>query len=378
MYIKNTCNHINVISFDIPVPANYGGAIDVYYKLKSFKKAGIKIHLHCFEYDRKHSDKLNDICETVNYYKRHISKANLFKHKPYIVASRASEELIINLLKNDYPILFEGIHTCYYLDDKRLYKRRKVVRTHNIEYNYYQNLAKVEKDIFKKYYFFNEATKLKRYEKVLNYADAIAAISKSDKFYFEKKFKNVVTISAFHANERVNIKERTGNYALYHGSLSVGENNKAALFLVNKIFNDIDIPLIIAGDKPSKELEQEIKKFKNIELRKKISTKKIYELIRNAQINILPTFQTTGIKIKLLCALYSGRHCIVNSPMVKNTGLEDLCIIKDSPKAMKEEVKKLFTVPFDKESKIIREKVLLNGVFSNNYNIKELIKMLFS
>ena len=43
---------INIISFDVPFPANYGGVIDVLYKLKYFHQKGIEVHLHCFEYGR--------------------------------------------------------------------------------------------------------------------------------------------------------------------------------------------------------------------------------------------------------------------------------------------------------------------------------------
>ena len=42
--------HLHIISFDIPYPPNYGGVIDVYYKIRTLHKLGIKIHLHCFEY----------------------------------------------------------------------------------------------------------------------------------------------------------------------------------------------------------------------------------------------------------------------------------------------------------------------------------------
>jgi hypothetical protein len=44
--------HLHIISFDVPYPANYGGVIDIYYKLKALKKQGIKIHLHCYGYGR--------------------------------------------------------------------------------------------------------------------------------------------------------------------------------------------------------------------------------------------------------------------------------------------------------------------------------------
>ncbi len=42
--------HLHIISFDIPYPPNYGGVIDVYFKIRTLHELGIKIHLHCFEY----------------------------------------------------------------------------------------------------------------------------------------------------------------------------------------------------------------------------------------------------------------------------------------------------------------------------------------
>jgi len=368
---------VEIISFDVPYPPDYGGVIDVYFKVKAFRKTDIKVNMHCFEYGRKPSQELESLCENVYYYKRNVSKTNLFQRRPYIVATRASENLVKNLNKNNNPILFEGLHTCFYLDDKRLKKRRKIVRTHNIEHDYYQNLGRVEKDVFKKYYFSNEAQRLRRYEKILDNAEGIAAISLHDKEYFAKKYKNAAVVSAFHPHEVVDIESGIGNYALYHGSLSVNENNEAALFLINKIFSEIDVPLIIAGNKPSHELRVAVEKYKNITLKTDISTSEIYSLIKGAQINILPTFQATGIKLKLLAALYTGRHCIVNDPMVGNTGLESICIIKNSAEEMKKSVLDYFTKPFNAENICERKHVLDGSIYSNSYNINQLAGMLF-
>ena len=47
--------HLHIVSFDVPYPPDYGGAIDVYYKLKALHEEGIKIYLHCFEYGRGES-----------------------------------------------------------------------------------------------------------------------------------------------------------------------------------------------------------------------------------------------------------------------------------------------------------------------------------
>ncbi len=367
--------HLHIISFDVPYPANYGGVIDVYYKIKALHELGIKIHLHCFEYGRTPQKKLNEICESVNYYHRKTNKSLLFNGIPYIVLSRTDDLLLEALKKDKYPILMEGLHSTFYLDHPELKDRVKIVRTHNVEHDYYQSLAKVEQNIFKRYYFYNEANKLQKYESVLNQATAIATISENDTEYFSSKYKNVTCIPAFHPNEMVDIKNGVGKYAFYHGNLAVGENNEAALFLVNDVFNDLNIPLIIAGSKPSKELAKAVNANPKIKLLSGISTEEIYKLLNEAQVNILPTFQSTGIKLKLLAALFHGRHCIVNTPMVERTGLESLCIIADEPAAMKAALNKVIKVEVT-DSEIQKRKLILEATFSNQRNAELLHRLL--
>jgi len=368
--------HLHIIAFDVPFPPDYGGVIDIYYKLKALHEEGVKIKLHCFEYGRGKKTELGKYCQEVFYYRRKASKHLLLNSLPYIVASRSSEELVKNLLKDDSSILFEGLHCCLHLGDERLKKRKKIVRMHNIEHNYYANLALVEKSFFRRKYFESEAKKLEKFESVLHLADAIAAISPEDTKYLSGKYKHVSNIMAFHPHDQIEIKEGKGDFVLYHGSLAVGENNKAALYLVEEIFNDMDVPLVIAGNGASAELKDLVKNKKNIQLRENISTQEIYSLIQNAQINILPTFQATGIKLKLLSALYIGRHCIVNSPMVSNTGLEVLCHTADSVSEMKKEILQLMSVAFGADEKRKRE-IVLEEKFSNRKNVKQLLSLLF-
>jgi hypothetical protein len=146
------------------------------------------------------------------------------------------------------------------------------------------------------------------------------------------------------------------------------------LYLVNEIFSKTTIPFIIAGRKPSAELRAAAGAYKHIEIKANINTAEIDELIRQAQINVLPTFQATGIKLKLLAALFNGRHCIVNSPMVANTGLEGLCYVEDSAPEMLKEIERLFNTEFDLIEKTRREEVLLKD-FSNERNVRKLIAL---
>ena len=235
---------LHIISFDVPYPPNYGGVIDVFYKIKALHELGCNITLHCFDYGRGKQIELEKYCSKVHYYKRNMSLFKMFSKLPYIVNTRNSAALINNLLADHSPILFEGLHSCYFLNDERLSKRFKIVRTHNIEHDYYANLAQSEKKIIKKVYFKQESAKLKAFEQILHHANVIAAISANDSYHFKRNFKSVFTVSAFHPYNKVQIKEGVGNYALYHGNLAVAENNLGALFLVNEVFNKNKFPLI--------------------------------------------------------------------------------------------------------------------------------------
>ena len=51
------------------------------------------------------------------------------------------------------------------------------------------------------------------------------------------------------------------------------------------------------------------------------------DLVTNAQIHCLYTSQETGLKLKLLNVLYSGRHVVANQKMLAGTNLSNACII---------------------------------------------------
>lgn len=368
---------LNVVSFDVPFPPDYGGAIDVYYKLKALHDAGVEVELHCFHYGRNIPDKQNGICSRVYYYRRIRNPLLYFQRDPFVVVSRRNQSLITNLTNNQDPILFEGLHSCFYLADKRLKNRLKIVRTHNIEHHYYDQLSKAERGWWKKYYFRSESKKLEQFERVLKHADLIAAISDNDTNYLSTQYSSVFHLPIFHGNETLAIQKGIGKYTLYHGNLAVSENEKAALFLINKVFNDLDIQLIIAGRKPSKFVIDTANQHSNVIVMKDVSSADLLNLIRNAQVNILPTFQPTGIKLKVINALYNGRHCVVNSNMITDPELQNCCVITDTIEEMKKAVIKCMEEEFSEVSILNRREVLLKR-YSDHVNVQSLTEKIFT
>lgn len=371
--------HLHIISFDIPYPPNYGGVIDVYHKLRTLHHLGVRIHLHCFEYPgRGRSDQLDQYCEEVHYYPRITGILSLFGRKPYIVSSRRSESLISNLLKDDFPILFEGLHSCYYISDSRLKGRVKVYRESNVEHRYYFNLFMVDPKLKNKLYYFLASIKLYAYQRVLRHSSLMLAVSGHDAEYLRRKFPSnkIVHLPSFHTNDRVSSPAGRGEYALYHGNIEVPENEYAAKFLVKEVFNEPGIPLIVAGMKPRETLRKLADEYPQITLIANPSDEEMFSLIRNAHVNILVTFQATGLKLKLLNTLYQGRFCLVNDAMIKGTGLEMLCETGNTAAELKKKLQQLFGRSYDDRENDKRIRILREN-YDNLINGERIIKLIF-
>ena len=97
-------------------------------------------------------------------------------------------------------------------------------------------------------------------------------------------------------------------------------------------------------------------------------------MISQAQINVLPSFSNTGIKLKLLNALYNGGHCVVNKAMVAGTGLENLCHVGNTAVSMNTIISQLFHQPFSVKEKGFRS-VTLDMQFNNTANAQKNNKM---
>ncbi len=407
---------LHIVAFDVPYPADYGGAIDVFYKIKALHAADVKITLHCFTYrDRQTNAILETFCDKVFYYKRKTSFLSHLSSLPYIVKSRNHSDLIKNLCADEAPILFEGMHTCFFIDDKRLLDRKKMVRMHNVEWQYYKHLADTETNFFKKLFFSLESTKLKKFEeKIFFLAKKIFCISKNDAKYFlennflKEKFQKyflennsgeiysknyfrenlpvqlleknyfsdkICFLPPFHAHTKVISKIGFGDYILYHGDLSVNDNVASALELIENVFSKINTPCIIAGKNPDKNLITEIALHENIQIVANPDSEKMLTLIENAQINVLHTRHTSGMKLKLLNALFVGRFCFVNTKMVEGTGLEKLCEIYDSFGELIFMIMEKWGTQWQQKN-IEARKVILETDFSNEKNVKKILQEL--
>jgi len=377
-FINNSlADHLHIVSFDVPYPADYGGVMDVFCKLKALHELGVQIHLHCFEYGRGPQPELEKYCAEVHYYPRQEGHKGFSLQLPYIVASRNEEQLWKRLQSDDYPVLFEGVHCTYGLTNGSITKKNIAIRLHNTEFEYYKQLGKWETSLVRKAYMRHESRLLKRYEEQLK-DYPILAISQNDCTIYRKQFKasNISHLPAFVPNCMVTSKPGKGTFALYHGNLSVAENEKTAIWLLEKIFNDlVDVPFVVAGKNPSDKLIELAHKQPHTCMVANPSEAELNDLLQKAQLHVLPTMMQSGIKLKLLNALFKGRHVIANSEMIEGTGVEQACQLANNPTEMKYQIYRLFHKEFTDDDLQLREG-LLQTKFNNRTNAEQLMRAL--
>lgn len=366
--------HLHIVALEVPWPADYGGVVDLFYKLKALHKLGIKIHLHCFSQNRTPQQELNKYCETVQYYPRKKNSSSLSFRLPLIVKSRKSDELIANLKKNNYPVLLEGIHCTYYLHTGELNNRKVMVRLHNTEFEYYKQLAKNERNLFKKLYFVNESRLLFNYEKSIANKAGFIAVSEHDVKVYRQLFnaKDIYYLPVFIPHTLATGKEGKGCYCLYHGNLSISENETAVEWLLQNVFNDLEIPFVIAGKNPSEKLQELAHRHKHTCIVANPGEKEMQDMICKAQIHVLPSFNNTGVKLKLLNTLFNGRHCLVNPAGADGSGLENICHIATDAASFKKAITTLYQQPFTEHEKEQRQG-LLQTIYNNEENAKKIV-----
>lgn len=373
--------YLNVVSFNTPYPTNsFGSIVDVYYQIKSLHEAGVKIILHSFEYaDAKRNETLNQFCEEVYYYKRESNFKTKFSNLPFIVLSRKTNNLLTNLLKNNYPILFEGIHTCYYLGHSKLTDRLKLVRAHNIEHFYHKNVSRNTDSLIKKGYMYLESLRLKNFEHKIKYADYILPVSTTEAGYFHHRYNDekIVLIPLFHKNSRVGITKEYKSYVLFHADFNAPWNKRIALQLIEKVAKkDERIPWIIAGISPDESLYKAASKVPNVQIKANLNPEELQKLIQEASINLLITTQSSSVKMKLIDTLYYSHYCLANKQMLDGSGLDSLCVrVTLKSNLLLKKIKEYLYKDFP-ETEIKERQNVLNRVYNNASNAQKIIDLL--
>jgi glycosyltransferase involved in cell wall biosynthesis len=369
--------HVHIVAHDVPWPADFGGLVDLFYKIKHLHQLGVAIHLHCFTHGRSEQPELKKYCETVQYYPRKRNLLGFSFKLPFIVKSRADATLLQRLAQDNHPVLLEGIHCTYPLYAGALKDRPVLVRLHNVEFEYYRHLARYERNWFKKAYYWHESRLLHRYEQAIANKAVFLTVSEQDSLVYKNQFaaERVHFLPVFSPHTMAVYKEGLGTYCLYHGNLAVNENEKAAKWLLTEVFGKTKMPFVIAGRQPSAQLKRMAHRQQHTCLVANPNDAEMNDLIARAQIHVLPSFNNTGVKLKLLNAVFNGRHCLANGAAVAGSGLERYCHVAEDAAGFGVAIEELFRTKFTEQSAEERQGALQH-LYNNRANAEKIISLL--
>ena len=358
---------LHIICFDNPFPPDFGGVLDVFYKVKALHTLGFTIYLHCYHDDRYEvSDELKAITKEVYLYKKNKNPFFVFSKFPLPVICRFHKDIIANVKKHDAPILFEGLHSTMILQKTKL-SNKKYLRLHNIESNFYAGMSKSETNIIKKILYYFVSKKYVEYQKIIPTFDYVFALSQHEYNEAKKLTTKSMYVPVFHGNESNSTLSEFGNYAFYHGDLRLSDNKRAAQFLIDVFTAIPDYKLIIASSNGKQLVESKSKNVSNVKFIEIKNEKHLDELFANAHINVMLSFQEAGTKLKVINSLFKSRFCLINKNMVDDKKVLSLCEIAETKQNFIDKILDLKSKPYTQNE--TRKKVLME-VLNDETNAK--------
>ncbi len=370
--------HLHIVTPEIPYPANAPILSDVFFMLKALSESGVKIHLHCFSDPSVNKGNLEEYCANIHFYDRDLTKISFKIDLPYNVSTRANQKLCDKLNEDDYPVLFLGLNTTYSIYSNQIDTKRKVaVRYNRNESNYYQDLAAIVPWRGKKMHYQIESWRFKNYLKkiVAEKITCFATDKLSTLISTPRKEASVIPLPIFTGFPGLFHHQGKGNFCLFHGRLSDRETEYAALWLLEHVFNTVEIPFVIAGSNPSPELERAAHVRNHTCLVSDPGEKEMMELIKKAQVVVSPSFIQIEDPEHLIQSLSLGRHVLINPKSTKDKKARAISHLAKTPEEFIEKTQLLFETEFTEEEKFSRQP-FLHEKYQDETGLSQLLKWL--
>lgn len=353
------------VSLKPPYPKVDGGCVAIASMTESLLMAGHEVKLLCME-THKHPFDLakfpKNIAEETKAEAVFIDTrikpldalVNLFGTTSYNIDRFYSKQFELRLMEileeQQFDVIhLESIFCTPYLSTIRTNSNAKVVvRTHNVEFQIWEQLASNEKNPVKKWYLNLLAKRLQRYEmKVLQNVDGLVTITKSDASQFSslgvKTLSDSIPIGL--DVSKIEQKPLDENLSLYHlGAMDWTPNVEGVEWFLNKVWPKIEeeIPqasLNLAGRKMPDSLIRRTKRKLQIEG----EVDSVIGFVSDKNIAIIPILSGSGMRVKIIEALAHGKVVVtteLGASGIKYVNGKDI-LIANSPDEFVEKLKSL-------------------------------------
>jgi len=367
---------IVVVASFFPYPAHFGGAYDVLERIKGLKYLGHDVDLICTCKEKPDDKNVLFMKQFINeliIVPRKNKLGYIFYREPLQAVSRKLLKKITLQREYDYAIL-ESESVGKILENNSLKAKKIILRVHNNEANYFNELSKSTKNFKNKIYYYLESLKFKSYSRNI--------FKLSDRLWFisNKEINNTKDLDlsnkSIHLPASVNSKfvkqELSTKNVLYVGALFVPNNMEAIIWYLKNVHSllvdEHNYKLTIVGSTGEFESEtfQEILAgYSNVEIY--LNQKDLSNHYSNATVFINPMLHGAGVKLKSINAIQNGLVLVSSK-----TGAEGIGLIKNemyleamSPNDFVKAILKVFKMKIeDKQEMVGKAQQFLN---QNNY-----------
>lgn len=304
------------------------------------------------------------------------NKSAEFKEKIYAVAHQ------YDVIFCDHYVMFQ-----YIPED---YKGKIILHEHNCEYLIWKRYANIERSVLKKVALLNQAYRIKKYEQeICRRATVILAAPNDTDELVKIGADTAKFLETYHLGDDNLLNEpaldfnKTEKALLYIGTLSWEANIDGLVWFCNEIWQSVkqqhpDIKLYIVGKKPDVRLKEIAANDNQIILTGFVENVEPY--FQKSRVFITPLRFGSGIKVKVVNALYRGIPCVTTS--IGTEGLkvkdgEDI-FIKDNAAEYADAIDTLLTDKNCWQRLSENSRVIANKYYTWNYVLENIEKAIES
>lgn len=311
-----------VIAHDFPYPPNHGGRVDMWNRILALKRMDIPVFLIAWSKEEIKEEALKIISQYVDdYLIFSLNTSPLIVLDPinpsFVVARKIEVSLYKNLLDKVQVfqptyVLLDGIAGGILAEKISEYFCIPLsYRSHNVEYEYAKALSKAENKMVYKIARWLNIYKTFLYEnKIRSLSQLIFEVSICDKQHWETSTKvhllnpiidnSIVYSSTTNDEKDIDI--------LFVGNLSTPNNIYGINWFLEYVVPHLEnVHIVFAGANPSTELIYLCKQKKIDIIPNPITTGDIFN---RARVLINPIWHGSGINIKMIEMLYTGRPIV--------------------------------------------------------------------
>lgn len=380
-----------------PFPPSEGGPMAMNSIVMGLIEAGHKVKVLAFNSEKYHVD-INSIpkgyreATRIEFVDINLTVTpggafeNLFSNESYHVKrfiSQAYTEKLIRILDREKfdVVQLEMIYMAPYIDVIREHSDATIVlRTHNVEHQIWERIAKKTRFFLKRWYINHLARTLRNYElSVIDKVDGIAAITCHDAAFFRGLSATPVIDVPFgvDTDKFEPAFEVKKNPSFYHiGSMNWMPNDEAIRWFLDNVWDTVlaripDAKLYLAGRNMPKWLLKT--KKRNVVVVGEVPDAK--EFVRQHDVAVVPLLSGSGMRIKIIESMALGKPVvttIVGAEGIQYTEYEDVIIAENSAQ-MVEALCRMYQHPDEAEQIGRNARKLIEGIYDNRKIINRLL-----